>query len=118
MVEMYGTIDIKSNNLTRNDIIKAISRNNKEIVFDISYENNKRGFTDVEWVTFALMVIPATESIVNIVHLIKNEINSRVSKYLTESDFVRTTKISIKIKLPFFSYEKKEEIIIEPKVKE
>lgn len=115
MVKMYGTIDIQSNELPCNDIVNAMLRNNNEIIFDISYENNKRGFTDVEWITFALMAIPATESIVNIVHLIKNEISSRVSKYLTESGFVKTTKISIKIKLPFFSYEKNEEIIIESK---
>ena len=46
--------------------------------------------------------------------IIKNEINKKLMRKMNEIGIKKTVKVSIKINLPFFSYEKCEEIIVNP----
>lgn len=112
MAEKIGLVKVHSEDLSYYELQTSLSENNSGVQFSVCDNEAMRGFTDVEWVTFALMAIPAAESLVNIVLAIKDTIKARISKYLKEINCKRTIKVNVKIKLPFFSYEKEEEIII------
>lgn len=94
----------------------------KEILIDnktfapifVSDEEVMRGFQDIEWLMFTLVMIPVAESALNIFMNIKKEIVNRISGNIKNRTITRNIKISIKVKLPMFSYEKEEEITIEP----
>ena len=114
MSKEIGKVEIYSEDLSRNEIQTLISNNSGSgnVELNVYDEKSIRGFTEVEWVTFALMAIPATESLMNIVLAIKNTIKARISKHLRDTNTDGIIRMNVKIKLPFFSYEKNEELII------
>ena len=115
MSEEKGIISVYSDDISYYDLQSALSVNDDIIVFNLIDDESKRGFQDVEWIMFTLISIPVTESVLNIVMTIKNEIKNRVSKQITTQNIKKRIKINVKIKLPFFFYEKEEEICIDPK---
>lgn len=114
MSQEIGFVGVYSEDLSCYDLQLAISENHGDIMFSICDEETKREFTTVEWVTFILMAIPATESVVNIVTAIKEAIITRLSNHMKRANIKKSVIVKVKIKLPFFSYEKDEEIIVGP----
>lgn len=114
MEKGIGLVEVYSEDLSYYDLQLAISENRDDIELNICNEENKRGFTNVEWVTFIFMAIPATESVVNIVAAIKKAVTARLSNHMKRTGFKKKVTVKVKIKLPFFSYEKDEELIVEP----
>lgn len=113
MVDNHGMLSISSKDMSYYDLQCAVSDNKGTIVLELCEYEAKRSFLDAEWITFALMVLPAAESAHNISVLIKNEIKKRVIQKMNELGIKKTVKINLKISLPFFLYEKSEEIEIE-----
>ena len=114
MSQEIGFVGVYLEDLSCYDLQLAISENHGDIMFSICDEETKREFTTVEWVTFILMAIPATESVVNIVTAIKEAIITRLSNHMKRANIKKSVIVKVKIKLPFFSYEKDEEIIVGP----
>jgi len=114
MSEEKGIISVHSDDISYYDLQSALSKNDDSILLSHFDDESKRGFQDVEWIMFTLMSIPVAESVFNIVLAIKNEIKNRVSKKMTSQNITKCVKINVKIKLPFFSYEKEEEICVDP----
>lgn len=114
MLDNHGLLNIHSEDIPYYDLQSALSDVEGDVVFELCEDEAKRSFIDAEWITFALMALPAAESAYNIVKIIKNEINKKVMRKMNEIGIKKTVKVSIKINLPFFSYEKCEEIIVNP----
>lgn len=114
MSKGIGFVGVYSEDLSYYDLQLAISENHGDIKLNICDEETKREFTTVEWVTFILMAIPATESVVNIVAAIKTAITARLSNHMKKVGFKKSIIVKVKIKLPYFSYEKYEELIVGP----
>ena len=108
------TEDRKNNELVVEALLNHESLNDGYIFSGIDIDK-QRSFQDIEWLMFALMAIPATESIVNIVLAIKNEITKRVKKKTDAGDDSnKSIKMKIKIKISGNSdNEIEEEITIE-----
>lgn len=113
MNKKYGDVIIQSNSISIQDIKKALLEDNNKSEFKFICNDIRRDFTDVELITFTLMAIPAMESLANIITLIKDEIRFKISDYMLKANITKDVKININIKLPFFNYEKNEEIFIE-----
>lgn len=114
MIDNYGLINVHSEDISYYDLQSALTDIKGEVYLEPCEDEAKRGFIDAEWITFVLMALPATESAYNIAKIIKNEIKKKVMKKMNEIGIEKTIKVSIKINLPFFSYEKCEEIIVSP----
>ena len=114
MLKGIGLVEVYSEDLSFYDLQLALSENHDDIELNVCNEETKRGFTNVEWVTFILMAIPATESVVNIVAAIKKAVKTRLSNHMKKTGFKKKVTVKVKIELPFFSYEKDEELIVEP----
>ena len=114
MADNYGMLILSSKDMSYYDLQSAVSDNKGTIVLELCEYETKRSFLDAEWITFALMVLPAAESAYNITVIIKNEIKKRVMQKMNELGIKKTVKVNLKISLPFFLYEKSEEIEIEP----
>lgn len=114
MMNNCGLISVNSDDISYYDLQSALSDISGDVVFELCEDEAKRGILDVEWITFVLMALPAVESAYNVTKIIKNEINNRVMQKMNEIGIKKTVKVSMKINLPFFSYEKCEEIIINP----
>lgn len=112
MSKGIGFVEVYSEDLSYYDLQFAISENHGDIEFNVCDEEIKREFTNVEWVTFILMAIPATESVINIVAAIKRAVKTRLSNYMKKAGYKKSVIVNIKIELPFFSYEKIEELIV------
>lgn len=110
--DMKALISVCSHDIEVSQLQSALIDNEVFIATDFYNENATRGFQDIEWLMFLMMAIPTLDSAMNIAQAIKNEITQRVSQYLEQQKVTKITKISMKIKLPGFSYEKEEEIII------
>lgn len=114
MLEGIGSVGVYSEDLSYHDLRFAISENHDDIQLSVYEEENCREFTNVEWITFILMAIPATESVVNIVNKIKKSVKTRLLSYMKKTKSKKTVIVKLKINLPFFSYERDEELIVEP----
>ena len=112
MKKKCAEVVVKSDDLSTQDIKNALLSDNDDLEISFFYDA-RRNFTDVELITFTLMAIPAIESLANIISLIKDEIKFKISDYMLKANVTRDVKINIKIKLPFFNYEKSEEIFVE-----
>ena len=73
-----------------------------------------RGFQDIEWLMFVMMAVPAMDSLISIVNAIRAEISQRVSTYMEKQNIKKTTTLTVQIKIPGFSYEKIQEIVVDP----
>gem|GEM_PF-4678261 len=112
MESTNGFVSVQSVDLPYFDLNEAISLNADGINFDPVEKEANRGFQDVEWIMFALMSLPATDSLISIVRSIKDAIKSRVARQMSTRNITKNIKVNVKISLPFYSYEKEEEIII------
>ena len=113
MSEKESFISVQSNDISFYDLQQALSENNGAIIFSPLDGEATRGFQEVDWIMFTLMAIPVADSVINIVSAIKDELKKRVKKHISSQKTSRRIKINVKIKLPFYSYEKEEEINID-----
>lgn len=107
-------ISVCSYDIEVSQLQSALIDNDVFIATNFYDENATRGFQDVEWLMFLMMAIPTLDSAMSIAVVIKNEITQRISQHLRRQKATKKSKIIMKIKLPGFSYEKEEEIIINP----
>jgi len=113
MSEKASFISVHSNDISFYDLQQALSEDYSTIVFCPIDGEVKRGFQDVEWIMFMLMAIPVADSVINIVSALKDEVKNRVTKYMSSQKTSKRIRINVRIKLPFYSYEKEEEIFID-----
>lgn len=114
MIDNYGLLNVHSEDIPYYDLQIALSDIKEDVVFELCEDEAKRGFLDAEWISFIIIALPAAESAYNIVKIIKNKITEKVMQKMNEIGINKTVKVNIKISLPFFLYEKNEEIIISP----
>lgn len=108
-----GFVVVQSDDLPFIDLEEALSVNSDTFVLSPVKNETNRGFQDVDWIMFMIMTIPVAESLLNIVTCIKDEIKIRISKHMAAHNIARNIKVKVNIKLPFFTYEREEEIFVE-----
>ena len=114
MGKIKPIISIQSNELNRKEINQIMTQDETFEVADIYDESSTRGFQDIEWLMFVMMAVPAMDSLISIVNAIRAEISQRVSTYMEKQNIKKTTTLTVQIKIPGFSYEKIQEIVVDP----
>jgi len=83
------------------------------LAFDVFADNNSRTIVNNDWLMFSIMLIPAVASAVEIAELIKGKIKTKVTNKLQDANIKKRVCTRIRITLPFFSYDREEEMIID-----
>lgn len=107
-------VSLKSDDLDNSQLEQIMTQDEAFQVADFYDETATRGFQDIEWLMFVMMAIPTLDSTISIVKAIQEAIKVKVSTYLKDQDLKKRTKITVRISLPGFSFEKEEEIIVDP----
>jgi len=112
MYDNKAIIYVCSNDIAPLELKDVLCGNDDRWVFIPHDEKKQRGLQSTDWLMFVMTAIPVIESAINIVKAVKNEIKEKLTKYCVDYKILKKIKVVVKISLPFFSYEKEEEIIV------